>query len=52
MTNTDKALALMLPRLKSKESRRMTMVGNTAIRMIEQHLNSYESKRSWSHGTH
>ncbi|SDJ78239.1 hypothetical protein SAMN04487909_12867 [Aneurinibacillus migulanus] len=50
MTNTDKALALMLPRLKSKESRRITMLGNTAIRMIKQHLDCYESKRGCLHG--
>lgn len=50
MTEMDKALALMLPRLKNKESRRATTLGKAAIRMIKQHLNCYESKRSWSHG--
>ncbi|MED0673862.1 hypothetical protein P4S95_27335 [Aneurinibacillus aneurinilyticus] len=47
MTEMDKALALMLPRLKSKESRAVTTLGKAAIRMIKQHLDCYESKRSW-----
>lgn len=50
MTEMDKALAFMLPRLKSKESRAVTTLGKAAIRMIKQHLDCYESKRGCLHG--
>jgi hypothetical protein len=50
MTNIDIALATMLPRLRGKESRKESVLGKAAIRMIEQHLRCYESKRSEEYG--
>lgn len=50
MTEMDQALAIMLPRLRGKESRKESVLGKAAIRMIEQHLSCYESKRGEVYG--
>jgi hypothetical protein len=51
VTKMDIALANMLAHLKGKKNRQPDNIRiKTSIRMIEQHLNCYESKRGEGYG--